>query len=118
MKARVRRSKSTQAIQTIMGAKRSLGDEVRLTENQINDRFAFIQLEHRCLSLEKDYTTLRQKLVALLLPEQIDAAKTCGVTPEVYALEWIQLYKDKLREKAPAYTEYVQGIRSFDNGSL
>ena len=51
-----------------------------------------LNLEKRCLEVEKKYNELRAKLVDLLLPEQIEAAATCGCSPEEYALEWIQVH--------------------------
>lgn len=51
--------------------------------------------EMRAMTAERELGEIRRKLVALLSPDQIDAAKTCGVTPEFYALECIELYKAK-----------------------
>ena len=94
-------------------AKRSLKDEVRLTQQALCDRLYVVDLERRCLQVERDYADLRERLVNLLRPEQIDAAKTCGITPEVYALEWIDLCKDKLRQYAPGHADYIGGLRSI-----
>ena len=97
--------------------KPSLKDEIVSAEIAINDRFLINELEHRCLLLEKEYNDLKQRLVDLLLPEQVDAAKTCGVTPEVYALEWIGLHKDKLKNQAPDYADYVRGLKTISGHS-
>jgi hypothetical protein len=89
---------------------RSLREEIILTQNSLSDKKALVDLELRCLRIEKSYEELRNKLVKLLSKEQIDAAKTCGVTPEVYALEWIEIYKDKWREQIPAYATNVDAL--------
>lgn len=75
--------------------------------------------EHRAMVAERDLAAVRGKLVRLLSPDQLDAAKTCGVTPEFYALECIELYKERffphmrreLRPLVPAPTEYP--VQSF-----
>lgn len=51
--------------------------------------------EHRAMTAERNLAAIRDKLVRLLSPHQLEAAKTCGVTPEFYALECIDLYKEK-----------------------
>ena len=120
MAIRKRRYRSTKkgraALAAVLGTKASLRREVLATQNTLNDRFAIVELERRCLLVERDYADLRQKLVSLLLPAQIDAAKTCGVTPEVYALEWIAIYKDRWRESMPGYAHSVKSLMEVKNG--
>lgn len=55
----------------------------------------FYRAEHRAMTAERQLADIREKLSRLLSPDQLDAAKTCGVTPEFYALECIELYKEK-----------------------
>ncbi len=77
--------------------------------------------EHRAMTAERDLAVIREKLVRLLSPDQLDAAKTCGVTPEFYALECIELYKEKFfphmrkseRPLFPAVAESGMPIESF-----
>ena len=90
--------------------KPSLRDEIALLERAHQDKLYVNDLERRCLFLEKDYNDLKERLVNLLRPEQIEAAKTCGITPEVYALEWIELVKEDLRKFAPGHANYISGL--------
>ena len=103
-----------EALKLIMGAKPSLKREVESFERSIDDKLAdrmqIVELERRCLTVEHDYNLLKQRLVNLLLPEQIDAAKTCGITPELYCLEWIDLIKDQLRKYTPARAGQIEPI--------
>lgn len=97
----------------------SLRKEVQILDQSLRDRKNYNELEHRCLLVERNYEDLRRRLVSLLSKEQIDAAKTCGITPEVYALEWIQIYKDGLRQYAPAFGDHVKSLvelRMHQNG--
>ena len=93
--------------------KPSLRNEIALLERGHQDRLYVLDLERKCLFLEKDYADLRQRLVNLLRPEQIDAAKTCGITPEIYALEWIEIVKDDLQKFAPGHADYIGGLRNL-----
>lgn len=38
---------------------------------------------------------LKAKLAGLLSPDQVEAAKICGCRPEMYAIEVIDMYKEK-----------------------
>lgn len=58
--------------------------------------------EMRAIAAERELAEIRRKLVALLNPDQIDAARVCGVTPEFYALECIDLYKQTFFPQMPA----------------
>jgi hypothetical protein len=104
-----------------MDAKPSMRREVALAEQAItadlNSRRTLLDLEFRCLNLEKDYNDLRRRLVRLLLPEQIEAARTCGITPEVYALEWIDIMKDTLRKFAPGSSPNLSSLLELKIGS-
>ena len=92
--------------------RRSLRDEIVLTQNQLNDKKASLELENKYLKVENDYRLLKEKLVSLLLPDQIDAAKTCGVTPEFYALEWIDIYfRGHMHKMTPSHWEHVKSLR-------
>jgi hypothetical protein len=50
--------------------------------------------EMRAGQAEADLALIRSKLVALLSPDQIEMAKVCNISPEMYALEVIELWKD------------------------
>lgn len=90
----------------------NLSREVKALEGKLNEKFRVVELERRCLLVERNYNDLRLRLVNLLNREQIDAAKTCGITPEVYALEWIQIYKENLRKYAPAFGDDIRNLRA------
>lgn len=110
-----KRSRKTKAVKR-KATKPNFRRQVAELEGSINDRLRVIDLERRYLLLERDYDDLKKRLVSLLLPEQIDAARTCGCTPEVYALEWIQLYKEGLRKYAPSFGN-SKSIKEITNGS-
>lgn len=99
---------------------RSLKDEIQALDHKLKAEFQYNELERHCLLVEKKYEDLRQRLVSLLLPEQIEAAQICGVTPEMYALEWIDIhYRDPLTKKstlykiAPSYASHVVGLHNL-----
>ena len=58
--------------------------------------------EHRAKRSEEELTTLRGKLAGLLNKDQLDAAKICGVTPEMYAVECIEIWKERIFPSFPA----------------
>lgn len=58
--------------------------------------------EIRAAAAERELAEFRRKLVHLLNPDQIEAAKVCGITPEFYALECIELYKATFFPNMPA----------------
>lgn len=118
--------KGRAAIQTVLRARpvskdaeRSLRDKIQSVEASIDDRISdikyLVELERRYLSLEREHAELKSKLINLLLPEQIDAAKTCGVSPEFYALEWIDICKDKLRAYTPGFSD---NVRNFNDAMM
>lgn len=82
--------------------KEFFGSEVRVAERD-SWRSRIADVEVKCGLAEKAYTELSNKLVRLLTPEQRDAAKICGVTPEMYALEWIELARDRALSTMPAW---------------
>ena len=70
--------------------------------------------EHRAMTAERQLAEFRNKLVRLLSPDQLDAAKVCGVTPEFYALECIELYKAKFfPQMAPNLRPLFPGAESL-----
>lgn len=50
----------------------------------------------RAATAERSYSELARKLTGLLTSDQLDAAEVSGVTPEMYAIEWIELQKKRL----------------------
>lgn len=91
----------------------SLHDDLQLAIKSLNDRKIISDLEQRCLQVERDYAELRRRIVSFLLPEQIEAAETCGCTPEIYALEWFELCKQTMREHTPSFANYVQNLKTM-----
>lgn len=90
--------------------KTSLKEAIKAAEKTINDKVQLLYIENRALLIEKQYNELKNRLVSLLLPEQIEAAKICGITPELYALEWIDLVvAERLRKYTPAYSDGITG---------
>jgi hypothetical protein len=98
-----------------LSLKEKIQDVEKSIQDRLNDVKYLVELERRYLSLEREHSDLKQKLVNLLLPEQIDAAKTCGVSPEFYALEWVDLCKDKLRTYTPGFGD---NIKSFNDAVM
>lgn len=52
------------------------------------------EAEMRANQAESDLAFVRDRLVALLSEDQLEAAKISGMTPEIYALACIDLWKD------------------------
>jgi hypothetical protein len=53
----------------------------------------------------KELTFLRKKLTSLLTKDQLEAARICCVTPEMYAIELIDLWRHK---QFPSFTPDIQ----------
>ena len=56
----------------------------RLTESELRAKRA-----------EDNYAFLKEKLLAILTPDQIEAAKYCDIDPALYAINWIELLLKK-----------------------
>ena len=99
----------------------SLQKELALARTALNDRKLFVDLESKCLDIEDKYLTLRTKVINLLSPDQIEAARICGCAPEVYALEWIEILKKDIRELVPSYARFkplsVLSLQELENGT-
>jgi hypothetical protein len=78
-----------------------------------NLELELVRLKRYCLEKEREHNILRDKLVALLLPEQIEAARICGCAPEIYALEWIDICKKKVQETTPAFLGNALSLREL-----
>lgn len=89
--------------------KRLLSQDLELAIKALGDRKVIVDLEKRCLQVEKDYADLRSRIVKFLSADQIEAAKVCGCSPEIYALEWFEICKDTIREHTPSFANYVKG---------
>jgi hypothetical protein len=50
--------------------------------------------EMRANQNEKDLAFIRYKLASLLSQDQLESANICGMSPEIYALNCIELWKD------------------------
>jgi hypothetical protein len=57
----------------------------------LTDKIAKVEFE-RDLAL-RELNALKERLVGLLVPDQLEAARVCCVPPEQYALEVIDLWK-------------------------
>jgi len=85
----------------------SLGEASIADANDMVARNALLlqdmyQSEGRASKAERELAEIRAKLVRLLSPDQIEAARICGVTPEFYALECIELHKAQFFPYMPA----------------
>ena len=90
----------------------TLQDDLQIAVSALNDKKIITDLEQRCLSVERDYAELRRRIVSFLLPEQIEAAKVCGCTPEVYALEWFEICKQTMRDHTPSFANYINDFKT------
>lgn len=63
--------------------------------------------EMRAAKAESELAFLRGSLVRLLTSDQLEAARTCGIAPEMYAIEYIDLWKERMFLECPV------GIRSL-----
>ena len=63
----------------------------RLTEYELRAKYA-----------EERLKFLHDKLVGLLSPDQIEAARISGCPPEVYAIEWIEIWREQIFPKSGA----------------
>ena len=90
----------------------SLHNDLELAIKALGDRKIISDLEQRCLQVERDYNELRRRVVSFLSPEQIEAAKVCGCTPEVYALEWFEICKQTMRDHTPSFANFAQPLKN------
>jgi hypothetical protein len=90
--------------------RRSLHDDLELAIRALNDQKVINDLERRCIQVERDYTELRKRIISFLSNDQIDAAKTCGCTPEVYALEWFEICRQTMRDHTPSFANINQPL--------
>lgn len=90
----------------------SLHADLELAIKALGDRKIIADLEARCLEVERDYTELRRRITSFLLPEQIEAAQICGVTPEIYALEWFEICKQTMRDHTPSFANFTQPLKN------
>lgn len=63
--------------------------------------------ETKAAQLEEAHTLLKNRLVKLLSVDQMEAARICGCPPEIYAIECIDLWKEKI------FPSFARDIRSF-----
>ena len=69
--------------------------------------------ERRADEAERKYGIIRDKLVSLMSPDQIDAAKIAGCSPEVYALEYLELWKDHLFPRTAGAFRPLSALKTF-----
>ena len=91
------------ALEAVMRAKPApqLSSNVPLLAQMLKDA------EMRAEAATQKYNELSRKLVGLLTADQLDAARVCGVTPEFYAIEFIELAKNRL------FPKFESAIRNF-----
>ena len=83
----------------------AVANEVRtritlLMDNITKDYKERISLaEGRASKAEVGLSYLKEKLTSFLTPDQIAAAEICGCSPEVYAIEFIELWKERMWPK-------------------
>ena len=115
IKKRKRTTKGREALNTVLRASRFFSDTKYATNAALNEEFrdnaalqAYLDLQRDHLTLHRQHLDLKQKIIRFLSPDQIEAAKICGCAPEIYALEWLQIYKDSLKDYAPSFADYVK----------
>ena len=69
--------------------------------------------EAKAAHLEEDLAFLRGKLTGLLNKDQLDAARVCGCRPEVYAIECINLWKEKIFPGFPSYVHNLAELKQY-----
>lgn len=52
--------------------------------------------EHEATRAKTELAFLKEKLTSFLTPDQLDAAKTCDCKPEIYAIEFFELWKQNV----------------------
>ena len=57
--------------------------------------------EMRASHAESQLALLQSRLVSLLSADQIEAARVCGITPELYTIEYILLWKERMFKDIP-----------------
>lgn len=50
----------------------------------------------RTEEIQRKYNELSDKLIGLLTPDQVEAARIAGCDPATYAIEWIELQKARI----------------------
>ena len=60
----------------------------------------------------KDFDFVKFKLTRLLNEDQLDAAKTCGIEPWMYAIECIELYKEKFFPQMPSHLRPLMELKT------
>lgn len=93
--------------------KRSGGKKLRTIEAQAKRVPLLIQdlyrTELRATAAERELAGLKQQIERFLTPDQLEAARVCGVTPAMYFMEYIELCKERLF----AHVGRELGVRSF-----
>jgi hypothetical protein len=57
--------------------------------------------ERRAAYAERELERLQLRLRSLLTSDQVEAAHICGVTPEFYCIELIELWKERIWQECP-----------------
>lgn len=69
------------------------------------------QAERRAKEAEESLALLKKRLTQLLSPDQIEAARVCGCSPEIYAIECIEIWKAKIFPSFPTEIQPFQALR-------
>ena len=70
--------------------------------------------EAKAERLGKELITLKVRLAGLLSKDQIEAAKVCGCAPEIYAIECIDIWKEKI---FPSFPEEIRPLSDLRQNS-
>ena len=71
--------------------------------------------ETRASHAETELARLQLRLTTLLNKEQLEAVKICGTTPEDYAIECIELYKEKF---FPHFAPDIRPLAALRSGQI
>ena len=69
------------------------------------------QAERRAVVAEEALGLLKKRLTQLLSPDQLEAARVCGCSPEVYAIECIEIWKGKVFPSFPNNIRPLHGLQ-------
>lgn len=70
------------------------------------------QAEMDCAHYQQELKQLQGRLASMLSPDQKEAAVVCGVSPELYAIECIELYKEKFFPQMPIKLRPLAELKS------
>lgn len=96
-------AKKTKSRSTKVSARRSHSSELVSRMEAFFDKIApDFSKRLATAEMERDHAVselkyLQERLVNLLTTVQLEAAVTCGITPELYAIEYVEYYAEKMK---------------------